>query len=178
MAESQDGKPRAIEVDNAPEEKTRLTVGGAARYLITRVPTLVPPMNKAPNPFKTLTLLNRQQWLFFLVCAPGLPASSFTKPRWSIHFSRTDVIPGRLCRLDMGCLRLLHRLPDGQRSGRGLWKVELGYHLGYHPRADAPFSRRHHLWYCFGPVGSQVAVCRQQHPVHHTRAWNGILPDL
>ncbi|KAL2218556.1 sugar transporter family protein [Thermoascus aurantiacus ATCC 26904] len=77
MAESQDGKPRAIEVDNAPEEKTRLTVGGAARYLITRVPTLVPPMNKAPNPFKTLTLLNRQQWLFFLVAFAGWTWDAF-----------------------------------------------------------------------------------------------------
>lgn len=38
------------------------------RYLITRLPTLVPPMNKAPNPFTTLTLLNSQQWLFFAVC--------------------------------------------------------------------------------------------------------------
>lgn len=68
MAEFQDGKPRAVEVDNY-EEETRLTVGGIARYLITRVPTLVPPMNKAPNPIKALTLLNRRQWLFFLVCA-------------------------------------------------------------------------------------------------------------
>jgi SHS family lactate transporter-like MFS transporter len=28
---------------------------------------LKPPMNPAPNPFKALTLLNKQQWLFFLV---------------------------------------------------------------------------------------------------------------
>jgi SHS family lactate transporter-like MFS transporter len=38
-----------------------------SRYLATRVTTLVPPMNKAPNPFKALMLLNKQQWLFFLV---------------------------------------------------------------------------------------------------------------
>lgn len=37
-------------------------------YLITRLTTLVPPMNPAPNPFKTLTLLNAQQWAFFAVC--------------------------------------------------------------------------------------------------------------
>lgn len=39
----------------------------AGRYLATRVTTLVPPMNKAPNPFKALMLLNKQQWLFFFV---------------------------------------------------------------------------------------------------------------
>ncbi|KAL8933165.1 MAG: hypothetical protein Q9216_006491, partial [Gyalolechia sp. 2 TL-2023] len=37
------------------------------RYLSTRIPTLKPPMAKAPNPFKLLALLNLQQWLFFLV---------------------------------------------------------------------------------------------------------------
>ena len=38
-----------------------------ARYIATRVPSLRPPMRKAPNPFKLLTLLNFQQWMFFLV---------------------------------------------------------------------------------------------------------------
>lgn len=38
-----------------------------ARYLATRIPTLKPPMAKAPNPIKLVRLLNRQQWLFFLV---------------------------------------------------------------------------------------------------------------
>jgi hypothetical protein len=42
----------------------KMSVG---RYLATRVTTLVPPMNKAPNPFKALMLLNKQQWLFFFV---------------------------------------------------------------------------------------------------------------
>lgn len=37
------------------------------RYAATRISTLKPPMDKAPNPFKLLGLLNRQQWLFFLV---------------------------------------------------------------------------------------------------------------
>ena len=39
----------------------------AGKYLATRITTLKPPMEKAPNPFKLLGLLNRQQWLFFLV---------------------------------------------------------------------------------------------------------------
>lgn len=46
-----------------PEEN--MSVG---RYLATRVTSLRPPMHKAPNPFKALMLLNKQQWLFFLVC--------------------------------------------------------------------------------------------------------------
>ena len=43
------------------------TKNGFGHYLTTRVPSLKPPMNKAPNPFKLLGLLNTQQWLFFLV---------------------------------------------------------------------------------------------------------------
>lgn len=42
----------------------KMSVG---RYIATRIPTLKPPMNKAPNPFKLLALLNFQQWMFFLV---------------------------------------------------------------------------------------------------------------
>lgn len=38
-----------------------------ARYLGTRISTLKPPMNRAPNPIKLLCLLHLQQWLFFLV---------------------------------------------------------------------------------------------------------------
>ena len=37
------------------------------QYLASRITTLKPPMNSAPNPFKLLRLLNKQQWLFFLV---------------------------------------------------------------------------------------------------------------
>lgn len=39
----------------------------AGRYAATRFSTLKPPMNKAPNPFKLLAMLNFQQWMFFLV---------------------------------------------------------------------------------------------------------------
>lgn len=38
-----------------------------ATYLATRIPTLKPPMAKAPNPITLLRMLNLQQWLFFLV---------------------------------------------------------------------------------------------------------------
>ena len=48
--------------DSLPQED--MSVG---RYFATRLPTLKPPMNKAPNPFTLLRLLNKQQWLFFLV---------------------------------------------------------------------------------------------------------------
>lgn len=37
------------------------------RYLATRIPTLKPPMEKAPNPIRLLRMLSLQQWLFFLV---------------------------------------------------------------------------------------------------------------
>lgn len=53
----------------SPDVEEDMSVG---RYIATRIPSLVPPMNPAPNPFKALTMLNRQQWLFFLVCIPRL----------------------------------------------------------------------------------------------------------
>ena len=47
-----------------PRVEEKMSVG---RYFATRIPTLKPPMNRAPNPFKLLGMLNRQQWLFFLI---------------------------------------------------------------------------------------------------------------
>ena len=46
------------------EERQKMSAG---RYVATRLSTLKPPMNKAPNPLKLLAMLNLQQWLFFLV---------------------------------------------------------------------------------------------------------------
>jgi len=37
------------------------------RYCATRLSSLKPPMRPIANPFKTLAMLNLQQWLFFLV---------------------------------------------------------------------------------------------------------------
>jgi len=37
------------------------------KYAATRISTLKPPMNKAPNPFRLLAMLSGKQWLFFLV---------------------------------------------------------------------------------------------------------------
>ncbi len=47
-----------------PHSYEHMSVG---RYLATRLPTLKPPMRRAPNPFKLLAMLNFQQWMFFLV---------------------------------------------------------------------------------------------------------------
>lgn len=37
------------------------------RYIATRIPTLAPTFDRQPNPFRTLRMLNTQQWMFFLV---------------------------------------------------------------------------------------------------------------
>ena len=50
--------------DGVPETRQNMSIG---TYIATRIPTLKPPMNKAPNPFTLLALLNFQQWMFFLV---------------------------------------------------------------------------------------------------------------
>ena len=57
--ESHDSDPRF--------ETSDLQKMSAGRYIATRFSTLKPPMNKAPNPFKLVAMLNLQQWLFFLV---------------------------------------------------------------------------------------------------------------
>ncbi|RAK97895.1 sugar transporter family protein [Aspergillus ibericus CBS 121593] len=50
---------------------------GLGKYLLTRIPTLVPPMNPAPNPFTALSLLSRKQWLFFGVAFFGWTWDAF-----------------------------------------------------------------------------------------------------
>ena len=57
--ESRDSEP--------PFETEREPKMSPGRYIATRLSTLKPPMNKAPNPFKLVAMLNLQQWLFFLV---------------------------------------------------------------------------------------------------------------
>ncbi|PKK47845.1 hypothetical protein CI102_7142 [Trichoderma harzianum] len=44
---------------------------------MTRLTTLKPPMNKTPNPLKLFFLLNKQQWLFFLVGFAGWTWDAF-----------------------------------------------------------------------------------------------------
>lgn len=67
-----------MEIGNTPEE-TVINNGeapveshhphkmSAGEYAVTRISTLKPPMNKAPNPFKLLAMLSGKQWTFFLV---------------------------------------------------------------------------------------------------------------
>lgn len=72
MAESQDKAPVGhLEAPTHQQSNGRSLglVGTCVQYLKDRVPTLKPPMRKAPNPFQALLLLNRQQWLFFSVCS-------------------------------------------------------------------------------------------------------------
>lgn len=62
-----DNKRRDESRDSDPLETGKEQKMSAGRYIATRVSTLKPPMNKAPNPFKLVAMLNLQQWLFFLV---------------------------------------------------------------------------------------------------------------
>lgn len=112
MADTHDQSAHA---QNSPDVEEHMSIG---RYIATRFPTLVPPMNPAPNPFKALTLLNRQQWMFFAVRTPSgaLLLISYSK----MHQYTNQHHAGRLLRLDLGCIRLLHRLPDDLPAGQDL----------------------------------------------------------
>jgi MFS transporter, SHS family, lactate transporter len=52
------------QVENPVRRHEQMSAG---RYFATRFSTLKPPMNKAPNPFKLILLLNKRQWAFFFV---------------------------------------------------------------------------------------------------------------
>lgn len=67
MADSQhrESRPEAGAAPDADRQQWPTT--GFGNYILTRLPTLKPPMNPAPNPIKALMLLNTEQWLFFLV---------------------------------------------------------------------------------------------------------------
>lgn len=71
MSESPNGKnePRGFADDPTDAAYEHMSPG---QYLRTRLSTLKPPMHKAPNPISLLAMLNFQQWMFFLVCAPNL----------------------------------------------------------------------------------------------------------
>lgn len=58
----------------------RMTSGhdmGIVQYFATRIPTLKPPMAKAPNPIRLLGMLSSQQWMFFLVAFLGWTWDAF-----------------------------------------------------------------------------------------------------
>lgn len=90
------GPPLTGLVDS-PDVEENMSIG---RYIATRIPTLVPPMRKAPNPFKALAMLNRQQWLFFWV--------SSSTSKFMNHSMIAILIPirllGRVFRLELGRL--------------------------------------------------------------------------
>ncbi len=60
----QDEKLRDPSPTQYKDHDEHMSVG---RYIATRLPSLKPPMHRAPNPFSLLRQLNTQQWLFFLV---------------------------------------------------------------------------------------------------------------
>jgi SHS family lactate transporter-like MFS transporter len=69
MENSSDEKVTATHIPDAPGavESHAPPKISAGKYAATRFSTLKPPMNKAPNPFKLLAMLNGRQWLFFFV---------------------------------------------------------------------------------------------------------------
>ncbi|KAJ5833337.1 hypothetical protein N7474_001648 [Penicillium riverlandense] len=87
MADIQE-KPQQTneEATSSPEIEEHVS---GMQYVMTRIPTLVPPMRPAPNPFKALALLNRQQWLFFLVAFLGWTWDAYDF--FSVSLTATDM---------------------------------------------------------------------------------------
>lgn len=66
--------------------KKHMSVG---QYIATRIPSLKPPMDKAPNPFRLLAMLNFQQWMFFLVGFIGWTWDAFDY--FTVSLTLTDL---------------------------------------------------------------------------------------
>jgi SHS family lactate transporter-like MFS transporter len=62
MAEYETGIASGNDANSTATQK--MSVG---KYIVTRLPTLKPPMHNAPNPIALLRLLSTKQWLFFAV---------------------------------------------------------------------------------------------------------------
>lgn len=77
MSDTEKGLKGAVKDDGGYPERPagQIVISGddpnahysIGEYLRRRVTTLKPPMNHAPNPIKALGLLNKQQWLFFMI---------------------------------------------------------------------------------------------------------------
>lgn len=78
-----DAKPQYA-ATSSPDVEENMSVG---RYIATRISSLKPPMNPAPNPFKALTLLNWTQWLNFSVCRSPRRADGQEKKTWLINLT-------------------------------------------------------------------------------------------
>ncbi|OJJ72369.1 hypothetical protein ASPBRDRAFT_124661 [Aspergillus brasiliensis CBS 101740] len=81
------GPPVPVQL-SAADEDDQPTMS-PLKYMATRLTTLVPPMNPAPNPFKALTLLNRKQWLFFGVAFAGWTWDAFDF--FTVSLTATDL---------------------------------------------------------------------------------------
>lgn len=58
--------PSAQQIEKLPDGHAPAS-SSVRRYLATRLSTLKPPMHRAPNPFRLLSLLSRRQWAFFAI---------------------------------------------------------------------------------------------------------------
>ncbi|CAL3971459.1 unnamed protein product [Diplocarpon coronariae] len=60
---------KAVEEPRSPEaiHESHAPVQSVGKYAATRLSSLKPPMNKAPNPLTLLAMLSTKQWLFFSV---------------------------------------------------------------------------------------------------------------
>ena len=101
--------------EQAPSHEKSIYLRKIGRYAITRLPSLVPPMNPAPNPFKALALLNTQQWLFFWVTTRHLS--------WLMRMQIELTDLGCFLWLDVGLVRFLLRLADHERISRAVRQV-------------------------------------------------------
>ena len=157
--DSRDDSPGYVSPD-----RENMSVG---TYIATRIPTLKPPMNKAPNPFKLLALLNFQQWMFFLVGFLGWSWDAFdfftvslTVPQLAKQFDKENT------QITWGItLVLMFRSVGSVIFGENCQILELD---------AANLVLRHRC----RQVWAQMAFRRQQHPFHRPRTRNRLLQYL
>ncbi len=153
--------------DSPGDDAMRDSHMGIGRYLATRLPTLKPPMAKAPNPFTLLAMLNLQQWLFFLVAFLAWSWDAFDFFTVSLTVSELgEEFDKSTSQITWGItLVLMFRSVGAVIFGIIAPKKYVSYWT------TLTTSCR----YCCRPLRTEVAVRREQHLVHHPRTRHGLL---
>ena len=151
--------------EHAYEQREHMSAG---RYAATRISTLKPPMAKAPNPFTLVRMLNVQQWMFFLVAffawswdafdffTVSLTVSQLAK---EFHKTNSQITWGITLVL---MFRSVGSIIFGKPKACQQWNTVLIID-----------SR-----YCFRSIWEEMALCYQQHSIHHPRARNRVLSHI
>jgi MFS family permease len=128
-------------------------------------------MAKTANPLKLMATLNTQQWLFYMVALLAWIWDAFDFFTVSLTVSDMAADFGKsIADITWGITLVL--------MFRSFGSIAFGIAADRYGRKwYDPRRRETAIASTFADSASQ-AIRRQQHPLHHPRAWHRILPDI